>query len=185
MKNKNNSSSNQKKDNFDVKENLRKLRSGTGKGNNLTESDLFKGKTYNKNNSYIYQDESLINSMTSSADKFETIKDKFGSEISNLKDTIYNQKLNTNEKIYEKVDKSEFRWWIGGAVGSIIFIGSIIYTFSYQEILTDTKNLKEKQYEFNRNFDKVNTRLDLLENGIENHNHLNQTINKTDTTKLK
>jgi hypothetical protein len=112
-------------------------------------------------------------STTTTADRFERINDKFSSDISVLKDVITDHKEKITEKLIEKVDKTEFRYWISGAVGLIFLIGGIIYTLSYQEIITDTKDLKENQNEINRHIDKIDFKIEQIEKKVENKSNLN------------
>lgn len=174
-----------KKDVYDVKENLKKLRSGTGKESYSTESDIFNDKTADKYYSTRHQDDASMYSTTSTADRFEKINDKFSSDISILKDAFTSHKEKISEKLNDKVDKSEFKYWIGGAVGLVLLIGGIIYTLSYQGIVTDTKDLKENQIKINRHLDKVDFKLEQIEKEVENKNHLNETNTHNDTTKKK
>lgn len=172
-KNKNKNSSSHKpvqqpKDVFNVKENLKKLRSGTGKEAYNTESDIFGGKTSDKYYSTRQQDDFANYSTTSTADRFEKINDKFSSDISGLKDAFTEHKEKTSERLNDKLDKSELKYWIGGIIAGIILVGGIIYTLSYQEIVTDTKDLKESKNEINRRLDKTDFRIEQLEKTVPN-----------------
>lgn len=189
-KNRNKGSSTQntvlvKKDIYDVKENLKKLRSGTGKEGYSTESDLFSDKTADKYYSTRHQDDVSIYSTTSTADRFEKINDKFSSDISVLKDVITDHKEKVTEKLNEKLDKSELKYWIGGIAAAITIIGSLIYTLSYQDIVSDTKNIKERQNEINRHLDKVDFKLEQIENEVKINSQSNQIKITSDTTKRK
>lgn len=161
-----------KKDIYDVKENLKKLKSGTGKEGYSTESTPFNDKSVNDYYSTRHQDDNSIYSTTTTADRFERINDKFSSDISVLKDVITDHKEKITEKLNEKIDKTEFRYWISGAVGLIFLIGTIIYNLSYQGILTDTKDLKENQNEINRHLDKVDYKIEQIEKKVDNKNKL-------------
>ncbi len=162
-----------KKDIYNVKENLKKLKSGTGKESYSTESTPFNDKSANEYYSTRHQDDTSMYSTTTTADRFERINDKFSSDISVLKDVITDHKEKITEKLIEKVDKTEFRYWISGAVGLIFLIGGIIYTLSYQEIITDTKDLKENQNEINRHIDKIDFKIEQIEKKVENKSNLN------------
>jgi hypothetical protein len=166
-----------KKDIYDVKENLKKLKSGTGKESYSTESTPFNDKSANEYYSTRHQDDNSMYSTTTTADRFERINDKFSSDISVLKDVITDHKEKITEKLNEKIDKSEFKFWISSAVGLILLISSIIYTLSYQEIVTDTKDLKENQNEINRHLDKVDFKIEQIEKKVDNKNSL--TIQET------
>ncbi len=152
-----------KKDLFDVKENLKKLRSGTGKEGYETISDP---QSRNVNDQYYstrHQDDISNYSTTSTADRFEKIHDKFSSDLSILKDVISSHKEVINEKLNSKVDKDELKYWVGGAVGLVILIAGLIYTLSYQDVLADTKSLKENKNETNRRLDKVELKMEYFE----------------------
>ncbi len=170
-KNKNKNSSSHKtvqqaKDMFNVKENLKKLRSGTGKEGYETNSDIYSNKTNDKYYSTSQEDDFSSYSTTSTADRFDKINDKFSSDISGLKDAFSDHKEKISERLSEKLDKSELKYWIGGIISGIILIGSIIYALSYQEIITDTKDLKENKNEINRRIDKMEYRTDQLEKTV-------------------
>lgn len=172
-KNKNKNSSSHKtvqqaKDVFNVKENLNKLRSGTGKEGYETESDIYSKKTNDKYYSTRQQDDFASYSTTSTADRFEKINDKFSSDISGLKDAFSEHKEKVSERLSEKLDKSELKYWVGGIIAGIILVGGIIYSLSYQEIVTDTKDLKENKNEINRRLDKTEFRIDQLEKTVPN-----------------
>lgn len=178
-KNKNKSSSTQKNvpvnsNIYDVKENLKKLRSGTGKEGYSTEIDPFSSQTTDKYYSTRHQDDVSMYSTTSTADRFEKINDKFSSDISVLKDVISDYKEKFTEKLNEKVDKSDLKYWIGGAISLILLIGTIIYTLSYQDIVSDNKFLKENQIEINRHLDKVDFKIEQIERESESKNQTYQ-----------
>ncbi len=172
-KNRNKNSSSQKtvqqpKDVFNVKENLKKLRSGTGKEAYETESDVYSKKTNDKYYSTRQQDDFSSYSTTSTSDRFEKINDKFSSDISGLKDAFSEHKEKTTERFNDKLDKSELKYWVGGIIGGIVLIGSLIYSLSYQDVVSDTKDLKKNKNEVDRRLDKTDFRIEQLEKNMPN-----------------
>jgi hypothetical protein len=153
----------QAKDTFNVKDNLRKLRSGTGKEGYETESDVYKTKSTDRYYGSGYNEDLGGYSSTSTIDRFEKINDKFNSDISVLKDNFSDHKEKTLEKLNDKLDKSELKYWIGGIIGGIIIVSGIVYTLSYQEIITDVKNLKENKNTVKEGLNDVDNRLQQLE----------------------
>lgn len=170
------------KDTFNVKENLQKLRSGNGKESYETEIN-FQGNKQNRNNYYgTNQKEDFDGySSMSTIDRFEKINDKFNTDISNLKENIFSHKELISEKLHNKVDKSDFKWWISGIIGGLIFVGGIIYTFSYQEVIQDLKKLNENSI-------IVNDRIMIIDNKVneseKNENQLSKSM-KIDSLKNK
>jgi hypothetical protein len=174
-KNKNNNSSSQKtgqqnKDVFNVKENLKKLRSGTGKEGYETESDIHKSQTTDRyyGTSHREDEGGYSYSSTSTIDRFDKINDKFNSDISVLKDSFSDHKEKVIENLNNKVDKTDLKWWITGIIGGIILIGSIIYTLSYQDIISDVKDLKENKNNIDKTLINVDNRLNQIEKTLPN-----------------
>ncbi|MBL1181630.1 MAG: hypothetical protein HND27_11040 [Bacteroidetes bacterium] len=172
-KNKNNNSSSQKpvqqnKDVFNVKENLKKLRSGTGKEGYETESDIHKSKTTDRYYGTSHREDVGGYSSTSTIDRFDKINDKFNSDFSVLKDSFSDHKEKVIEKLNDKVDKSDLKWWITGIIGGIVLIGSIIYTLSYQDIIGDVKDLKENKNNVDKTLINVDNRLNQIEKTVPN-----------------
>lgn len=172
-KNKNNSSSSQKtvrqnKDMFNVKENLKKLRSGTGKDGYETESVIHKSKSTDTYYGTSHREDNSAYSSTSTIDRFDKINDKFNSDFSVLKDSISEHKEKVIEKLNDKVDKSELQWWIKGIIGGIVLIGGIIYTLSYQNIIGDINDLKENKNNVDKILINVDNRLNQIEKTVPN-----------------
>jgi hypothetical protein len=172
-KNKNsNYSSSQKtvqhqKDVYNVKENLNKLRSGTGKEGYATESAIQKSKTTDRYYGTSHRDEDVGGySSTSTIDRFDNINDKFNLDFSILKESLSDHKEKVIVKLSEKVDKSEMKWWINGIIGGIIFIGSLIYTLSYQNIIGDVKYLKENKNNVDKTLINVENRINIIEKTV-------------------
>ena len=170
----------QKKDIYNVKENLKKLRSGTGKENYETNSDVFNKNTNDKYYSTTNQDDLSGYSTTLTTDRFEKINDKFSSDISDLKEVISEHKEKVTEKLSEKLDKNDLKYWLSGVIAGILLIGSIIYALSYQNIISDIKDLKENKNETTRKIDKIDFRLEQVEKTKENSEYLDT---RKDTTK--
>ena len=153
---------------FNVKENLNKLRSGTGKEGYETDGDIYSKKNNDEYYSTRQQDDLSNYSTTSTADRFDKINDKFSSDISGLKDAFSDHKEKVSERLSEKLDRSELKYWMGGIIAGIMLLGSIIYALSYQEIISDTEDLKENKNEINRRLDKTDFRIDQLEKTVPN-----------------
>lgn len=174
MKNKNNISSSQKsvpqkKDVFNVKENLKKLRSGTGKEGYETEIDIYKSKSTDRYYGTNHREDVGGYSSTSTIDRFDKINDKFTSDFSVLKDSFSEHKEKITEKLNEKLDKSELRFWIGGIIGGITLISGIVYTLSYQEIISDVKGLKENKSTIKEMLINIDNRLNQVEKTLPNN----------------
>jgi hypothetical protein len=170
-KNKNNSSSSQKpvqlsKDMFNVKENLKKLRSGTGKEGYETESDIHKSKSTDRYYGTSHREDVGEYSSTSTFDRFDKINDKLNSDISVLKDSFSDHKEKIIEKLNDKVNKTELKWWITSIVAGIIFIGSLIYTLSYQDIISNVKDLRENKNNVEKTLINFENRLNQIEKTV-------------------
>lgn len=173
-KNKKNNSSLQKplqqnKDMFDVKENLKKLRSGSGKENYETESDIQSSKSSDRYYGTNHKEVDTGYSSTSTTDRFDKINDKLNSDFSILKDNFSEHKEKIIEKLSEKVDKSELKWWISGLLGGVILISGVIYTLSYQGIIGDVKNLQESKNNIDKTIIHVDNRLNIIEKNMSNN----------------
>jgi hypothetical protein len=158
----------QTKDVFDVKENLKKLRSGTGKEGYETDSDIYKSKSTDRYYGTSYREDVGGYSSTSTIDRFNKINDKFSSDFSDFKDSFSDHKEKVLVKLNDKVDKSDLRWWIKGIIAGIIFIGGIIYTLSYQDIINDVKDLKENKNNVDDTLNNIDNRLNQLEKTVPN-----------------
>jgi len=42
----------------------------------------------------------------------------------------------------EKLDKNDFKWWIGGVIFVVLLLCSVIYSLSYSQVLKDIEGLK-------------------------------------------
>lgn len=189
-KNKNKNSSSHKAEHnqenvFNVKENLKKLRHGKGDDPYKTESDIIGNK---KNNKYTstgnFYDFSSFPA-TSTEDRFEKINDKFSSDISGLKNQLLEHREKNIANLNEKFDKKDFKWWLGGIIGGIIFVGGLIYNLSYQNIVSDVNELKDNKIEFNRRIDKSEFRIEQLEKIVPNSILPNTKIDSSKEQKSK
>lgn len=170
------------KDTFNVKENLQKLRSGNGKESYETEIN-FQGSKHNSNNYYgTNQREDFDGySSMSTIDRFEKINDKVNTDISNLKENIFDHKELISEKLHNKLERNDLKWWISGIIGGLIFVGGIIYTFSYQEVIQDVKKLNENSIIVNEKIIIIDNKINQSE---KNQIQLNKS-NKIDSLKNK
>lgn len=172
-KNKNSNSSSQKpvsqkKDVFNVKENLNKLRSGTGKEGYETESDIQQSKSTNRYYGSSHREDFGGYSSISTIDRFDKISDKFTSDFSVLKDSFSDHKEKITEKLNNKVEKSELRFWIVGIIGGIIVFSGLVYTLSYQEIINDVKDLQEDKSTVKETLINLDNRLNQVEESVPN-----------------
>lgn len=151
-----------------MKENLKKLRSGTGKEGYETESDIHKSKSTDRYYGTNHREDVGSYSSTSTIDRFDKINDKFTSDFSVLKDSFSDHKEKITEKLNEKVDKSELKFWIGGIISGVIVISGIVYTLSYQEIISDVKDLKENKNTVKETLINVDNRLNQIEKTVPN-----------------
>lgn len=157
----------QQKDMFNVKENLKKLRSGTGKEGYETDSNIYKEKSDDSYYGTTHKEDVGRYSSTSTTDRFEKINDKFNSDISLLKDNFSDHKEKVFEKINDKVSSDELKYWIGGIITGILLVGSIIYVLSYQDVISDIKDLKENKNNVKNNIEKIETRTEEVESNID------------------
>lgn len=153
---------------FNVKENLKKLRSGAGKEGYETESDIHISKTIDKYYGTSHREDIGGYSSTSTIDRFDKINDKLNSDYSVLKDSFSDHKEKVIEKLNDKVDKSALKWWISGIIGGIVSIGGLIYNLSYQDIIGDVKDLKENKNNVDKTLINVDNRLIQLEKTMPN-----------------
>ncbi len=167
-KKKNNNSSSmpnnsQPRDLYNVKENLKKLRSGNGKDAYETDSQIVNTKSNDKYYGSGYKEDFSEYSSTSTIDRFDKISDKFSSDLTILKESLDEHKEKVYDRLIEKVDKSEFKYWIGGIIAGIIAIGTLIYTLSYQTVINDVNNLKDNKNEVQNSLIKIDYRIQNLE----------------------
>ena len=184
-KNKTNNSSSHKtvsknKDDFNVKENLRKLRSGPGKEGEKTSSDIYKTEYSDRYYGTSQREELGSYFTTSTTDRFEQIKDKFNSDVSSLNKNFSEHQKNVFNELNKKIDKTEFGWLVGGAATVLVVIGTLVYTLSYQDLIVDVKDLKENRNEINLKLNDFENKLQQKEKDIHSilPKELNDSIKK-------
>ncbi len=164
------------KDIFDVKENLKKLRSGTD--NYSTKSEAFQNEKLNNQN---LSSEASSNQMTGNSsyysDKVDVLRDRIDTDISIIRQNLDNHKEKTNQrfddglselrkeitaqseryetKISTLLSKEWFKYIIGALVGVTILIAGIIYSLSYQNVILDINDLKRDQNRIEKVIEKI------------------------------
>ncbi len=180
-----------KKDIFDVKENLKKLRSGTD--NYSTKSETFQNENSNILN---LSSEASSNQMTGNSsyasDKVDVLRDRIAMDISLIRQNLDDHKDKTNqrfdggiselrkeisaqsdkydEKISTLLSKEWFKYIIGGIVTVTLLIGGIIYSLSYQNIVTDVNDLKTKQSEIEKKVEKISEKKTIEKDNLKINN---------------
>lgn len=129
---------------YDVRENLKKLRSGNGTEPYHTNSQ-FDDKE--QDNYYSSTGNQAIDFITKSHDRFDKMKDSVNSEISGIKDNIFSFKESTNNQLSSKLDISKFNWWLFGLIsGFVTVIGTLwtlFFNLSYDDVTKSVKELNE------------------------------------------
>jgi len=164
------------KDIFDVKENLKKLRSGSD--NYSTKSEAFQNEKLNNQN---LSSEASSNQMTGnssySSDKVDVLRDRIATDISLIRQNLDDHKDKTNqrfdgglselrkeitaqsdkydEKISTLLSKEWFKYIISALVGVTILIAGIIYSLSYQNVIIDVNDLKRDQIRIEKVIEKI------------------------------
>lgn len=142
-------------DMFDVKRNLKKLKKHSG-FETQTESN-FENNEYDNFFDEATTRETQVSipntkSIGSNSLELELGLEKLRSE---LKDSDKSIEQNFTNKFHEverlKLDKSDFRWWIGGVIAAALLISGLVYSLSYSKILEDIDDIEEKQEEMNLN----------------------------------
>lgn len=163
------------KDIFDVRENLKKLRSGSD--NYSTKSEPFQsdGKPH-------LSSEATTNPITGyqsySTDKVDVLRDRIAMDLSIITQKLDDHKEKTNERFSGEISKlrdeineqgnkfenknSSFvtNRWFAGVVSVTIIIAGIIYSLSYSKVLSDVKDLKDNQEETDKNIIRKSNQLD-------------------------
>jgi len=136
---------------FDVKKNLKKLKKHSG-FEMKTESNIeyneydniFEETSTNETQTYIPKTNSAsINNL-----ELELGLEKLRSEFKDSNTSIekgFTDKVSQIEK--SKLDKSDFKWWIGGVITAALLISGLIYSLSYSRVLEDIDGLEERQEE--------------------------------------
>lgn len=166
------------KDIFDVRENLKKLRSDSD--NYSTKSEPFSNDNSNKQH---LSSEATSNQMTGSqsytSDRVDVLRDRIAIDISNITQKLDDHKEKTNErfsgelsqlrieisnqsdKFDTKIDSLVTNKWFVGVIGVTILIATIIYTLSYSNVLSDIEKIKLKQEETERKVENIVTKSEL------------------------
>jgi hypothetical protein len=161
----------QKKDDFDVKANLRKLNKQSSSDASLPNYDY---SEYTKSSSDVIASNGFTSGFEQTTNlEIKNLHSKLNSDISGLKDKVYETKDNLNSKISIEIDnvKKDFDAKLDKkfdekifylACGVLATITTIIATFSYYPMINDVNTLKEKQIQFKDSLIKVNYKIDDL-----------------------
>lgn len=176
-----------RRDIYNVKENLNKLKSGTGREAYSTESDplhIHQDASRPNTNQSHYTSSSLT---ASTVDKLDHLNDRLSSDISTLKDSFSDYKDTLNDKLDLKVNKVDFYRIIGIIVSSVMVLASIIYTLSYQGLIETTKELQNQQNQLNRRLDKFEIIYEQRIQGLESKitNSVNIETSDSDSSRIK
>jgi hypothetical protein len=153
----------QQRDMYDVKENLNKLKSGSGNERYETNIDVSNNKTTDPYYSNNQPDDFSNYSTNSTAHRLDKINDKLTSDFSGLKDAFIDHKDLVIDRLNTKVDKDEFKYWIGGIITAIIILAGLIYTLSYSGVISDIKDLNRSNNSIERRVDKIEYKLEHIE----------------------
>ena len=130
---------------FDVKKNLQKLKSGKNNSNYVTEEFTEKNSRTSENisnkvqgNSYETTD--LLGLNDNMHLRYDKLKDDFNIEIKEIKKDYSTFSKEITEKY---LTKSEFWYIISGLLAILCVIGVLFYTLSYQDVKDDVRTLKQ------------------------------------------
>lgn len=172
-----NSVSQNKQNDLDVKSNLRKLNktsSASGFPSNYNYSD------FSNNSSEVIASNGFTNGFEQTTNlEIKNLQTKLNSDISGLKDKVYETKDNLNSKILSEIDvlKRDFEIKLEKkfdekifllAVGVLVTIAGIIGSFSYYPMITDVKDLQDKNIQIKDSINKMNSRIDKVNSLIKN-----------------
>lgn len=165
------------KDTFDVKENLKKLRSGSD--NYSTDFNAYSNESIAQNLSSETESVSITGSPMYS-DKVDLLRDRVASDLSMIRQNLDDHKdkinerfngdiaqlrseINTqSEKFDNKISGLVSEKWLAAIIGVVILIAGIIYTLSYSGIISDVKEIKINQIETEIRLDKVSDKIESL-----------------------
>jgi len=134
------------KEAFDVKKNLQKLKKYSGfetETESVIDNDEF-GTTFNADT----DNETFPSTPTPSSNVVNNIEikyeiEKVRTEITKNSASIEKELSSKIEDIQkEKLDKNDFKWWIGGVIFVVLLLCSVIYSLSYSQVLKDIEGLK-------------------------------------------
>ncbi|MGD9706664.1 MAG: hypothetical protein AB7V07_03200 [Candidatus Delongbacteria bacterium] len=166
-KTKKNKANNSLRFDYDVKTNLHKLKSG--KLNNQTETELSNELLFKSSDDY------LLNQSAELSDKNknnETVsipenRDNNSNNLMYIKDCISDQGKEYDKKLRSKLDKEDFRWWVGGVTFVLFLISSLIYKFSYAPMCNDVNIVKEKGNDINMKLNTLDTKFQYVEKDVD------------------
>lgn len=155
---------------FDVKKNLNKLKKHSG-FETQTDSNI-DNKEYDSffNEPEVNQTQPFIPQLKAAASnsfEFELGIEKLRSELKDSDKSIENNfssKIQDVEKSLSgeiqnidrlKLNKEDFKWWIGGILTVALIISSLIYTLSYSKALKDIDELDKGQDQLNIEVQKI------------------------------
>lgn len=170
------------KDIFDVRENLKKLRSGSDTYS--TEAPSYDDSDNKKHLSSEATTNQITGSQSYTSDKVDVLRDRLAVDLSNITQKLDDHKEKTNErfsgeisslrieisaqseKLENKFSSFVTKEWFGGVIAATILIVGIIYTLSYSNVLSDIEKLKTKQDETEEKIDKVSIKIEYGEKKV-------------------
>lgn len=171
------------KDIFDVRENLKKLRSGSD--NYSTEEPTFEENNKKQHLSSETTTNQITGSLSYSSDKVDVLRDRLAIDLSNITQKLDDHKEKTNERFSGEISnlRSEIsnqsdkfdtkisafvtKEWFAGVIAVTILIAGIIYTLSYSNVLSDIQNLKTKQEETEKKVEKISIKIEYEEEKVK------------------
>lgn len=167
----------QRNDSFDVKKNLSKLRAFGDKYSSSPTEDIF-SESLNKESTYTNTD-NIDAFQQTTFQEIKFLNNKINSEFRGLEGQFHSTKENLNAKIASEIEsitakfekkideKVDNKYFIGAITVLIAFVG-IITALSYNPMIEDVKELKNKEVQINDSLNKINNRIYKLKE-IENN----------------
>lgn len=154
---------------FDVKKNLKKLRTGKSSYNSTqTETDnipvSYQQPTNSSKPQTGFSDSYGANFTESVYNRYDKLKDELNTEVGSLKDVISSQGTDIRKELNDKfqnlseskVSFSTFWSILGALVGFVIILAGVIYTLSYSDLVKNVKDNTDVIKEHKATFDKIN-----------------------------